>query len=68
MNTQLQQSGSVNFYTLLKSHLELWEYGHGIIDIPTPTRMKNYLNSISSYLFTVVANDRTTTIMWSIKD
>lgn len=68
MDTQLQQSGVVNFYTLLKSHLELWEYGHGIIDIPTPPKMKNHLNCILSDLFTIMADDKITTIMWSIRD
>lgn len=68
MTTQLQQSGVVNFYTALRSHLELCEYGHGIIDIPTPPKMKNHLNHILSNLFTIVADDRTTTIIWSIRD
>lgn len=57
-----------NFYTLLKSHLELWGYGHGIINIPTTPKMKNHLNWILSDQFTIVADDRTTTIMWSIRD
>lgn len=48
MNTRLQQSGAVNSYT---SHLELWEYGHGIVDIPTPPKMRKYLNTLDSHSF-----------------
>jgi hypothetical protein len=56
-----------NFYTLLKSHLELLEYGHGIIDIPTPPKMRKYLNRIESPIFTLMSDNKTTTIIWSTK-
>ena len=64
----MQQSGVVNFYTLLKSHLELWDYRYGIIDIDLPKGMNNYLNNLDSSIFTVYALDSKATIIWSIRD
>lgn len=67
MDTQ-QHSSIINFYTMLQSHLILCEYGHGIVDIPTPHKMRKYLNTLDSNIFTVIADRRTTTITWSIRD
>ena len=68
MNTQLQQSGVVNFYTMLKSNLYYNELEHGILDIDLPKGMNNYLNNLDSSIFTVYALDSKATIIWSIRD
>ncbi len=66
--TPQKHSSIVNFYQILKTDLISNEYGRGILDIPTTPKMKNHLNHILSNLFTIVADDRTTTIIWSIRD
>ena len=63
-----QRSSIIDFYIELKEHLRHRNYRFGIIDIPTPSNMRRYLNNLTTRIFTVIADDRTTTITWSIRD